>query len=62
MLGAIPTPERGEILEIKDFGHKYFVAGEDLMAWGYVEYTRPLTEKQASDYELRKERNHGNYD
>ena len=22
-------------------------------AWGYLTYTRPLTEKQASDYELR---------
>ena len=50
--GAIPKPERGEILEVKDFNHRYFVAGEDLMAWGYVEYSRPLTEKQASDYEL----------
>lgn len=23
------------------------------LAWGYLTYTRPLTEKQASDYELR---------
>lgn len=50
--GTIPKPEKGEILEVKDFGHRYFVAGEDIMAWGYVEYSRPLTQKQASDYEF----------
>lgn len=60
MPGAIPKPERGEILEVKDFGHKYFVAGEDIMAWGYVEYSRPLTEKTAEAYELRREKNHEN--
>ena len=24
-----------------------------MLAWGYLEYAKPLTEKQASDYELR---------
>ena len=26
------------------------------MAWGYLTYTRPLTEQEASDYELRPSR------
>ena len=28
------------------------------MAWGQLTYTRPLTEKQASDYELRPAKVH----
>ena len=24
-----------------------------MLAWGYLEYAKPLTEKEASDYELR---------
>ena len=24
-----------------------------MQAWGYLEYTKPLTEKEASDYELK---------
>lgn len=30
-------------------------------AWGFIEYSEPITEKEASDYELiRWEGNHGN--
>ena len=29
------------------------VENGSFLAWGYLTYTRPLTEKQASDYELR---------
>lgn len=29
---------------------------DEFMAWGYVEYDRPLTEKEVCDYELREER------
>ena len=29
------------------------VEGGKMQAWGYLEYHKPLTEKQASDYELR---------
>lgn len=54
--GAIPKPERGETLAVKDFGHRYFVPGEDIMAWGYVEYSKPLSVKAAAAYELRKEK------
>ena len=29
------------------------VEGGAFLAWGHLTYTRPLTEKEASDYELR---------
>ena len=38
---------------IKNYDERIDIPTEGLKAWGYVEYEKPLTEKQASDYELK---------
>ena len=40
-------------MEIVNFDKRIPVENEPFHAWGYVEYQKPLTEKQADDYELR---------
>ena len=39
--------------EIFNYDQRIPVENGSFLAWGYLTYTRPLTEKQASDYELR---------
>lgn len=55
MVGGIPFPKQpGEsITTIVNFeeGRKY-CKDIDRPAWGYIEYTAPLDQQQASDYEL----------
>ena len=53
--GTFPKPEGNKVLEIVNFDEQQYCkeAGRD--CWGYIEYERPLTEKQAVDYELVRE-------
>ena len=52
-LGTYPKPPDNKPAEIHNFDKRIPVEGESMQAWGYLEYPKPLTEKQMSDYELR---------
>ena len=46
-------PPRNAPDEIVNYDQRVPVENGAFMAWGYLTYTRPLTKRQASDYELR---------
>lgn len=54
-LGTFPKPPDNPVVEIHNYeaGSRVPVENGMIQAWGYVEYQKPLTEQQASDYELR---------
>ena len=54
-IGTFPKPLDNRVVEIYNFDadSRIPVEGGMIQAWGYVEYEKPLTEKQAADYELR---------
>ncbi len=49
--GAFP----GKPIKLKAYDAKTYVEEIGRSAWGWVEYSEPLTEKQVKDYELTKE-------
>ncbi len=51
--GTFPKPPENPPQEIQNFDQREPVEGTNFVAWGYLEYDLPLTEKQCSDYELR---------
>ena len=52
-IGTFPKPPYNKPDEIFNYDQRIPVENGSFLAWGYLTYTRPLTEKQASDYELR---------
>ena len=52
-IGTFPKPPRNAPDEIVNYDRRIPVEGGAFLAWGHLTYTRPLTEKEASDYELR---------
>lgn len=52
MPGTFPKPNGNKVQEIVDFDNRQYVDAIGRNAWGYIEYEKPLTEKEASDYEL----------
>ena len=54
-LGTFPKPPDNPVVRIHNYDANSRIPVEKgmIQAWGYVEYQRPLTEKQADDYELR---------
>ena len=52
-IGTFPKPPYNKPDEIFKYDQRIPVENGSFLAWGYLTYTRPLTEKQASDYELR---------
>lgn len=52
-IGTFPKPPYNKPNEIFNYDQRVPVENGSFLAWGYLTYTRPLTEKQASDYELR---------
>ncbi len=49
---VMPGTFPGKPTQIQNFDSKEPVCGGKMKAWGYLEYAKPLTEKQMSDYEL----------
>ncbi len=45
-------PEKGKVENIVNFDKRKYCAEIEREAWGYIDYKEPLTEKQASNYEL----------
>ena len=52
-IGTFPKPSRNAPDEIVNYDQRVPVENGAFMAWGYLTYTRPLTKRQTSDYELR---------
>ena len=52
-IGTFPKPPHNAPDEIVNYDQRIPVEGGAFRAWGHRTYTKPLTEKQASDYELR---------
>ena len=52
-IGTFPKPTGNMPVEIHNSDKRQPVEGGSMQAWGWLEYAKPLTEKEASDYELR---------
>jgi hypothetical protein len=52
-IGTFPKPAGNAPVEIHNYDKRQPVEGGAMQAWGWLEYAKPLTEKEASDYELR---------
>ena len=52
-IGTFPKPADNKPVEIHNYDSRIPVEDGTMLAWGYLEYARPLTEKEASDYELK---------
>ena len=50
--GTYPKEQNAPV-NMVNFDTRSPVEGGQMQAWGYLEYQKPLTEKQAADYELR---------
>ena len=54
--GTFPQPKGNKILEIHNFDERIYCREPGRDCWGYIEYEKPLTEKEANDYELVRDR------
>ncbi len=52
-IGTFPKPYDNRPDEIVNFDKRVPVEGGAFAAWGYLTYTKPLTRREAADYELR---------
>ena len=52
-IGTFPKPSHNAPDEIVNYDQRVPVEGGAFLAWGHLTYTKPLTEKQAADYELQ---------
>ena len=54
-IGTFPKPPDNPVVEVHNYDADSRIPVENgmIQAWGYVEYQKPLTEKEAGDYELR---------
>ena len=52
-IGTFPKPPDNKPVEIHNYDKRQPVENGTMQAWGYLEYAKPLTEKEASDYELK---------
>ena len=52
-IGTFPKPPHNAPDEIVNYDQRVPVEGGAFLAWGHLTYTKPLTDKQVSDYELR---------
>lgn len=52
-IGTFPKPPRNAPDEIVNYEGRVPVEGGAFLAWGHLTYTKPLTEQEAANYELR---------
>lgn len=52
-IGTFPKPADNKPVEIHNYDKRQPVENGTMLAWGYLEYAKPLTEKESSDYELK---------
>lgn len=51
-IGTYPKPKDNKILKIFNYDIKTKVSDAPRSVWGYIEYEKPLTNKEMLDYEL----------
>ena len=51
-VGTFPKPTGNRILKIRNFENRTFIPEIKREAWGYIEYSEPLTEQDIVAYEL----------
>lgn len=61
-IGTFPKPPHNAPDEIVNYDQRVPVEGGAFLAWGHLTYTKPLTEKQMADYELRPSPEHPHRD
>ena len=52
-IGTFPKPADNKPVEIHNYDSRIPVENGTMLAWGYLEYAKPLSEKEARDYELK---------
>ncbi len=52
-IGTYPKPPGNRPVHIENFDSRILSDNGKLLAWGYLEYERPLTEEQYRNYELK---------
>ena len=52
-IGTFPKPVDNTPVEFHNYDSRQPVENGAMLAWGWLEYSKPLTEKEASDYELK---------
>ena len=52
-IGTFPKGGGNDPIRFQNYDKRLPVEGGAFLAWGHLTYTKPLTEKQAADYELR---------
>ena len=52
-IGTFPKPPHNAPDEIVNYDQRIPVEGGAFLTWGHLTYTKPLTERQTADYELR---------
>lgn len=50
--GTYPKPQKNKVIEIKNFDKKEKIEKEDINAYGYIKYEKPLMPAAAKAYEL----------
>lgn len=50
--GSYPKPKYNKVLDLFNYEGKTYCEEINMEAWGYVDYEKPLGEKDAKDYEL----------
>ena len=51
-IGTFPKPTENKVLSIENFNSRIYVHEINHEAWGYIEYEKPLSEKEAQNYDL----------
>lgn len=51
-LGTYPKPQENKVIEIKNFDKKEKIEKENISAYGYIKYEKPLMPAAAKTYEL----------
>lgn len=54
--GTFPRPEGNRVTEIVNYDERQFCPEIGKMAWGYLEYEKPLNNREIADYELTEVR------
>lgn len=50
--GTYPKPQDNKVIEIKNFDKKEKIENENISAYGYIKYEKPLMPAAAKTYEL----------
>lgn len=58
-IGTFPNPDGNKVKNIQNFDFREYVESIDHKAWGFVEYEKPLTDKETADYELMPDKVEG---